>query len=106
MAGPEDDGKRHGGESRYRCAALLHPVRLQMLRLVRDDRELGAGELAEELEQPPARIGYHLRILVRRHAFRVVSRRRPNPPRYRQAQEAEWVRKFLAEVDAEDAGDA
>src|SRR4051812_11921973 len=48
-------------------SAVRHPTRRQILRHFVDDSERWAstGELAEALEQPVARVDYHLRTLAR-----------------------------------------
>jgi DNA-binding transcriptional ArsR family regulator len=99
MAGPKDSGRSRGGESHYRCAALLHPLRHRILRLMSAGEEAGPGEIAAELDEAPARIAYHLRLLVGRNALKVVPKRRPAAAHYRLAPDAEWVRKMLGEVD-------
>lgn len=105
MAGLKDSGGCGEGEDRYRCAAILHPLRGRILRLMREGGERGIDEIAAELDQPPARIAGHVRILVRRNALAVVPRTRPNPPLYRWSPEAEWARKMLDEIDERDPED-
>ncbi|MET0305612.1 MAG: helix-turn-helix domain-containing protein [Solirubrobacterales bacterium] len=97
MAGSGDEEKRQDRESHYRCAAMLHPLRQRIARLLAGGAELGAAELAAELDEAPARIARHLRVLVRRGVLQVVPKRRPNPPLYRWSSEAEWAQEMLAE---------
>jgi DNA-binding transcriptional ArsR family regulator len=99
MAGRKDSGGCGEGEERYRCAAILHPLRQRILRLMRDGGERGIDEIAAELGQPRGRVAGHVRVLVRRRALAVVPRTRPNPPLYRWSPEAEWARKMLDEID-------
>jgi DNA-binding transcriptional ArsR family regulator len=100
MAGPEDRGKRRDKENHYRCAALLHPLRNRILRLISDGRETGASGLAAELDAPPGQIAYHLRVLAKRRALEVVPRPgRPGPPTYRRGATAGWAQKMLDEID-------
>jgi hypothetical protein len=106
MAGPEDGDKRRDRESHYRRAAVLHPLRRKVLRLAGDRKERGVAEIAAKLEQPPVRVAYHVRALLRRRALRIAPRRRPNPPLFFQAPEAEWVREMLDEIDDQDAREA
>jgi DNA-binding transcriptional ArsR family regulator len=101
MAGKEDERKRSERENRYRRAAMLHPLRQRIARLLADGEELGSAEIAAELDEPPARIAHHLRVLVRRGVLRVVSQRPPAPPRYRWSREARWARAMLVEEDEE-----
>lgn len=98
MAAPEEGGKHRDKESHYRRAAFLHPLRGQILRLMSGGEETGASEIAAELDEAPGRIAYHLRILVRRRALKVVPKCRPAPPLYRWAPDAEWARKLLEEL--------
>ena len=99
MAGSKDDGRRRDRENHYRCATLLHPLRNRILRLMLAGREAGAGEIAAELDEAPGRIAYHLRVLLRRDALKVIPKCRPAPPRYRWSPEAAWARKMLGEID-------
>jgi DNA-binding transcriptional ArsR family regulator len=103
MEGRKDSGGCGGEEDRYRCAAILHPLRRRILRLMREGGERGIDEIAAELDQPPGRIAGHVRVLARRNALAVVPRTRPNPPLYRWSPEAEWARKMLDEIDEQDA---
>jgi DNA-binding transcriptional ArsR family regulator len=100
MAGSETDGGHHGEESNFRRAALLHPLRGRILRRVCGGGEIGARELSAELDVAPGRIAYHLRLLARRRALKIVPRRRPAAPLYRLSPDADWVREMLDEVDA------
>lgn len=97
MAGFRDGRERRNKQNHYRRAALMHRLRRRILRLMVDGTEAGAGEIAAELDETLGRIGYHLRVLVRRDALRVVPRRRPAPPLYRRSPQAQWVRKMLGE---------
>lgn len=95
MAGPKDSGRRREREDHYRRAALMHPLRQRILRLMLDRTAAGGDGIAAELEQPLGRIAYHLRVLVRCRALRVVPKRRPAPPLYRWSPQAQWARKML-----------
>lgn len=103
MAGSKDGGKRRDKENHYRCAALLHPLRHRILVLMADGREIDRGEIAAELEEAPARIAYHVRVLLRRKALKVVPKCRPTPARYRWSPDAAWARKMLGEIDELDS---
>ena|ERR1041384_2819080 len=92
-------GKRCDREDHYRCAAVVHPVRSRLLRLVPDDGAVAAEQLAGEAGRRISRIAYHLRVLTRHGALCVVPRRRPRPPLYRHPADREWVRKLLDEID-------
>jgi DNA-binding transcriptional ArsR family regulator len=106
MAGHEADAQRPDKENHYQEAALLHPVRAQILRLTCGDSELGARELAAELDEALGAIAYHLRVLVRRRALKVVPRCRPLPALYRRSPDAHWVADMLGEDDVSGSGDA
>jgi DNA-binding transcriptional ArsR family regulator len=99
MAKPGDGRRRRSRIEHLRLAALSHPQRQAILRLLLDDREADSGEIAAELEDDRGRIAYHLRVLVRCDALRVVARRRPAPPLYRWSPDANWARKMLGEID-------
>lgn len=98
MAG-SSGGKEHDKENHYRQAAMFHPLRQRIARLLSGGGEVAAGELSAKLEQPLGRIAYHLRILVRRRVLRVVPKRRPAPPRYRWSEDARWAQEMLVEED-------
>jgi DNA-binding transcriptional ArsR family regulator len=103
MSRRKDTGGCGEEENRQRCAAVLHPLRRRILRLLRDGAERGVDRIAAELDQPPGRIAGHVGILVSRGVLAVVPRTRPNPPVYRWSPGAEWARKMLDEIDEQDA---
>jgi hypothetical protein len=105
MAGFEDGRERQDKEHRYRRAALAHPVRQGILRLMVDGMETGAAEIAAALTEKPGRITYHLSVLTRRRALKGVARDRPAPPCFRLAPQALWARKMLAELGKPDRDD-
>jgi DNA-binding transcriptional ArsR family regulator len=100
MAGSKDGGECPDREDRYRRAAIEHPLREEILRLLLDGRQAGAAEIAADLGEALGRILYHLRVLVRRGALKVVPKCRPAPPLYRWSPEARWARKMLGEDKA------
>ena len=78
-------------------------MRRQILRvMIADAGELSPRELASQLDQPLARLSYHVRILAECSALELV---RTEPVRgatqhfYRAVLEAEWAQPALAEVD-------
>lgn len=97
MAGSSD--REHARENHYRHAAMFHPLRQRISHLLVDGAEAAAVELAAKLEQPLGRVGYHLRVLVKRRVLKVVPRRRPTPPLYRWSDDAQWAREMLVEED-------
>lgn len=105
MAASKDGRERRDKEQHYRRAALAHPLRRGILRLMLDGMEAGAIEIAGELTEAPGRIAYHLRVLTRRGALKGMAKDPPAPPCFRLAPEAPWVRKMLAEFEKEDKDD-
>jgi hypothetical protein len=104
-AGSKDDGKRRDREHHYRRAALAHPLRRGILRLMLDGMEAGAIEIAAELNEAPGRVAYHLRVLRRRGALKGFAKDPPAPPRFGIAPGVRWARKMLAEFEKEDGDD-
>jgi DNA-binding transcriptional ArsR family regulator len=99
MAGSEDGGRSRDREDRYRRAALRHPLRQRIARLMAGRAEASAAELAGEVDEPLGRVGYHLRVLNRRGVLRAVPKVNPNPPRYRWSSQAQWARRALGEQE-------
>jgi DNA-binding transcriptional ArsR family regulator len=99
MAGSKDGGRRRDRENHYRCATILHPLRHRILVLTADGVEVDVGEISAELEEAPAKVAYHVRLLARRNALKVVPRCRPAQPRYRWSANAGWALKMLGEID-------
>jgi DNA-binding transcriptional ArsR family regulator len=99
MAGSGD--RESERENHYRRAAMFHPLRQRIARVLSGGAEVAAAELSTKLEQPLGTIGRHLRVLRRRGVLKVVPRRRPTPPLYRWADDAEWAREMLVEEEDE-----
>jgi DNA-binding transcriptional ArsR family regulator len=97
MARSEGGGERRDKTEHYRQAALLHPQRRFIMRLISGEREVGPGEVAAELGGARGHATYHLRVLARRGALKVVPRCRPAPPLYRRSSRAGWAREILGE---------
>jgi DNA-binding transcriptional ArsR family regulator len=93
------DSRGRDREVRYRRAAMFHPLRQGIGRLLSGGAETAAVELSAKLGQPLGRIGYHLRVLVKRRVLKVVPKRRPTPPLYRWSEDARWAREMLVEED-------
>lgn len=89
-----------GGRQRRRCAVMLHPLRQWIGRLLVNGREADAAEIAGELEESPARVAYHLRLLFRGGVLDAIPPGGPSAPIYRWSPEAGWARKLLDEDDA------
>jgi DNA-binding transcriptional ArsR family regulator len=100
MAGSKDGEERRDKQCHYRRAALQHPLRRRILCLLLDGTEASADEIAAEVAEPPARVSYHLRILLRREALKATARGRPAPALYRWSPQARWVREMLGDGGA------
>jgi DNA-binding transcriptional ArsR family regulator len=98
MAGFKRGGKHRDDGDDERRAALLHPLRSRILRLMLGGGEAGEAEIAAKLDEAPGRIAYHLRVLVRHEALKVVPKCRPAPPHYRWPPDGDWFRKVLEEL--------
>jgi hypothetical protein len=96
MAGTSDGGEREV-ESHYRRAAMFHPLRQRIARLLSGGVEMASSELSTKLEQPLGKVAFHLRILVRWRVLKVVPRRRPTPPHYRWSEDAGWAKEMIVE---------
>jgi len=105
MAGSKGGGERRDREEHYRRAALAHPLRREILRLMPEDGEAEAVGIAAELAAVPGHIAYHLRVLRTCGALQGVAKDPPAPPHFRPAPQAPWVRKMLAEFDERDRED-
>ena len=79
-------------------AALRHPTRRQILRLMASEEAISPRELAILLEQPLSNVSYHVRVLADCEAVCLV---RTIPVRgsmqhfYRTAVDAPWARQIL-----------
>jgi len=105
MAGSKDGRESRDKEQHYRRAALVHPVRQEILRLMLDGVEAGAAEIGAELGEAPGAIAYHLRVLTRRRALKGIAKDAPAAPYFRLAQNALWAREMLAELRKQDRED-
>jgi DNA-binding transcriptional ArsR family regulator len=105
MAGSGEEAEPCDRRTHYRRAAVLHPVRIALLRLMPDDGDVEAAWLAARLGAQRARVAHHLRVLTRHGALRIVPRRRPAPPHYRHPADREWVRKLLDLAEGPEADD-
>jgi DNA-binding transcriptional ArsR family regulator len=79
-------------------AALRHPLRRQILRLMASEEAISPRELSVLLEQPLSNVSYHVRVLADCDAVCLV---RTIPVRgsmqhfYRTAVDAPWARQIL-----------
>ena len=92
-------------------AALRHPLRREILRLMESEDAISPRELSAVLEQPLSNVSYHVRVLADCEAVVLVS---TVPVRgsvqhfYRTSVEAPWARQILGLGDAEvsDSGES
>ena len=92
-------------------AALRHPLRRRILRLMADGETVSPRELAAALRAPLSNVSYHVRVLAERSALTLVETR---PSRgsvqhfYRSAVEAPWAQQILGlgEIDGGGAGES
>lgn len=101
MAGSKDGDKGRDKEGHYRRAALRHPLRQRIARLIAGRGEAAAVEIAGEIEETLGRVGYHLRVLTRLGVLRAVPKVNPTPPHYRWSTQAQWAREALGEEERE-----
>lgn len=84
-------------------AALRHPLRRQILRLMASEEAISPRELAGLLEQPLSNVSYHVRVLADCEAVSLV---RTIPVRgsmqhfYRTAVDAPWALEILGLSEA------
>ncbi|HEY7456178.1 MAG TPA: helix-turn-helix domain-containing protein [Solirubrobacterales bacterium] len=103
MAGIDDRGHARDKKFRQRRAVLGQPSRNRIARLFLGEEELSVGEVAVRLEQVPARVAYHLRLLRRHGVVDVAPKRNPRPPHYRWGRDAEWAREVLVSEQEEES---
>ncbi|MDX6625029.1 MAG: Helix-turn-helix domain [Solirubrobacterales bacterium] len=88
-------------------AALRHPLRRQILRLMASEEAISPRQLSVLLEQPLSNVSYHVRVLADCDA---VSLDHTVPVRgsmqhfYRTAVDAPWARQILGLGEAEGGG--
>lgn len=83
--------------------ALAHPLRREILRrLIKEDGELSPRELAEELGHSLSKLSYHVRVLAKCGAAKLVRTRKIRGSTqhfYRATVEAPWARSALRGTD-------
>jgi DNA-binding transcriptional ArsR family regulator len=83
--------------------ALNHPLRRQVLRVVKEGGTASATELCQRFELPLSNVSYHVKVLVDLGVLKLVRTRRVRGAKerfYRVASEgqAEWVRVVLEDT--------
>jgi DNA-binding transcriptional ArsR family regulator len=89
-------------------AALRHPLRREILRLMESEDAISPRELAALLEQPLSNVSYHVRVLADCEAVALVDAvpvRGSMQHFYRTAVEAPWARQILGLGDADTSSD-
>jgi DNA-binding transcriptional ArsR family regulator len=92
-------------------AALRHPLRRRILRLMADGEAVSPRELSAALRQPLSNVSYHVRVLAERGALTLVGTRPTHGSVqhfYRTALEAPWARQILGlgESEGDDGGES
>lgn len=88
-------------------AALRHPLRRQILRLMASEETISPRQLSTLLELPLSNVSYHVRVLVDCDAVsldRMVPVRGSTQHFYRTAIDAPWAREILGLGEAEGGG--
>lgn len=79
--------------------ALAHPLRREVLRrLIKEDSELSPRELAASLEVPLSKLSYHVRVLAKCGAVKLVRTKQIRGSTqhfYRVTVEVAWARSAL-----------
>jgi DNA-binding transcriptional ArsR family regulator len=85
-------------------AALRHPLRREILRLMESEDAISPRQLSTLLEQPLSNVSYHVRVLADCEAVALVNTvpvRGSMQHFYRNAVDAPWARQILGLGDAE-----
>lgn len=101
MAGSKGSKKRRDRNHGI-LAALQHPTRRRILRLLADGRKVSPSALATELDEPLGRVAYHARVLARCGALKAAGERRAGGTTqrfYRRSLDAKWAQGMLEEED-------
>ncbi|MGC2781391.1 MAG: helix-turn-helix domain-containing protein [Bradyrhizobium sp.] len=92
-------------------AALRHPLRREILRLMESEEAISPRELSTMLEQPLSNVSYHVRVLADCEAVALVNTvpvRGSMQHFYRTAVDAPWARQILGlgEIENETSGES
>lgn len=88
-------------------AALRHPLRREILRLMESEDAISPRQLSNLLEQPLSNVSYHVRVLADCEAVALVNTvpvRGSMQHFYRNAVDAPWARQILGLGETEEAG--
>jgi DNA-binding transcriptional ArsR family regulator len=85
-------------DDNHLLAALRHPLRREILRLMESEDAISPRELSSLLEQPLSNVSYHVRVLADCEAVALVNTipvRGSMQHFYRTAVDAPWARQIL-----------
>jgi len=87
--------------------ALNHPLRRQVLRVVKEEGTASATELCQRFELPLSNVSYHVKVMVDLGVLKLVRTRKVRGARerfYRVVSDgqAEWVRVVLEDTRSSD----
>jgi DNA-binding transcriptional ArsR family regulator len=97
--------KKKGNMNHRLVAALRHPLRREILRLMSDGREASPSELAEALDQRLSNVAYHVHVLTECGALKRVRKQKARGATqhfYSWSLEADWALAML-EADEEES---
>jgi DNA-binding transcriptional ArsR family regulator len=98
MAGSRRRKKRNNNHALL--AALRHPLRRRILRLMSDGREASPSEIAKQLGEDLSKVAYHVRVLADAGALEVSGEqpvRGATKHFYSESLDAEWAETMLDE---------
>lgn len=93
-------GKKRPNNNQALLAALRHPLRRRILRLMSDGREASPSEIAKQLGETLSNVAYHVRVLVDAGALQAAGEK---PVRgatqhfYRSSLDTGWAETMLDE---------
>lgn len=101
-------GDRDRFDDNALLAALRHPLRRRILRLMEEDEPISPRQISIRLEHPLSNVSYHVRVLAECSAIALVF---TEPVRgsvqhfYRASLEAPWARQVLDSYDGGGEGE-
>jgi DNA-binding transcriptional ArsR family regulator len=97
MAGKPDD-------NHALLAALKHPLRREILRVMIDKKPISPCELAERLDESLSNVSYHVRVLAQQKVIEAAGEQKVRGATqhfYRWALKAKWALEMLRETEGE-----
>jgi DNA-binding transcriptional ArsR family regulator len=92
------------GENQGLLAALKHPLRRRILRVMADRKPISPRELAGALEEPLSTVSYHVRVLAENGVVKEVRRQQVRGATqhfYRWALKAKWAKTVLRATEGD-----